>query len=94
MCDRLQWGTEEMLAAEMELEVAVAKTFDLIYGTDVDDLAAWQKLHRTIHDSAVPSDLETCRDVSNSLPSHNSSYLWLKLCCSDTGRDNSILQHL
>lgn len=67
MCDQLQWGEDEEEDAEMELEIAVAKTFDIVYGTDVEELAAWQKLHRVVHDGAAPGELETCRNASNSL---------------------------
>lgn len=66
MCALLQWNTDdpEREDAIVGLHGAVANTFDMIYGTDVDDLSAWQKLHMALYDGPVPETLNDCRDVS------------------------------
>lgn len=66
MCALLQWHADdpEREDAIVGLHGAVANTFDMIYGIDVNDLSAWQKLHMALYDGPVPETLEDCRDVS------------------------------
>lgn len=66
MCALLQWNADdpEREDAIVGLHGAVANTFDMIYGTDVDDLSAWQKLHMSLYDGPAPRTLQDCRDVS------------------------------
>lgn len=65
MCALLQWNADEGENAAMGLQEAVANTFDMIYGTDLNDLTAWQKLHVALYDGPVPETLKDCCDVSS-----------------------------
>jgi hypothetical protein len=66
MCDKFQWGPEHYLfrAARRNFKTAMVKQFNDLYGTDENDLEAWQKLCRIMRIRPVSQDLEDCRVVS------------------------------
>ncbi len=42
---------------------AMVKQFNNVYGTDVDDLGAWQNLCRALEVDPIPSKMRNCRTV-------------------------------
>ena len=66
MCDFFCWDKEskERKRARERLRDAMVKQFNNVYGTDVDDLEAWQSLCRALELDPIPSKLRTCRTVS------------------------------
>ncbi|KAI0773919.1 hypothetical protein C8Q74DRAFT_794932 [Fomes fomentarius] len=65
LCDVMVWGREsaERLAALRRLEDAMAQQFNDMYGTDVDDIRAWQRVCVAIGINPVPNELKECRAV-------------------------------
>ncbi|KAI1792899.1 hypothetical protein LXA43DRAFT_972240 [Ganoderma leucocontextum] len=64
MCDSFGWhdrDDEERELARDRLRDAMVKQFNNVYGTDVDDLVAWQDLCRALELDPVPSKLRQCR---------------------------------
>ncbi|KAJ1309452.1 hypothetical protein OPQ81_006228 [Rhizoctonia solani] len=49
--------------AKREIEDALTKDFNLIYGTDVGDLEAWQGLCRVLGFENIPDDLVDCKKL-------------------------------
>ncbi|CAE6336557.1 unnamed protein product [Rhizoctonia solani] len=49
--------------AKLEIQDALTKDFNLIYGTDVGDLKAWQGLCRVLEFEHVPDDLDECKKM-------------------------------
>lgn len=66
MCDEFGWDSEdyEMREARREFKAAIVQLFNALYGTNADDLAAWQKLHKILSLDPAPEDLSLCRKVS------------------------------
>lgn len=65
LCDVMEWGPEsgERLAALRRLEDAMVQQFNDMYGTDEDDIRAWQRVCVAIGIKPVPSELKECRAV-------------------------------
>lgn len=58
---------DEEAEAVRDLQEAVAKTFNMLYGTEIDDFSAWEKMYRALYPNPDPvdlSDLDICRYVS------------------------------
>ena len=69
MCDVFGWDTEdyEMREARRNFKSAIVQQFNGLYGTDVNDLNAWQELCHVLDIEPVPESLEGCREVSGRL---------------------------
>lgn len=65
MCDTFGWDKEddERQEARDKIKDALTKQFNEIYGTDVNDLAAWQNLCSVLNLSDIPNELKACREV-------------------------------
>jgi len=65
MCDFFEWkrGDDERDEAFQSFRIALTKQFNTKYGTDVDDLAAWQSLCVRLGIDPVPSKIKQCREV-------------------------------
>ncbi|CAE7191958.1 unnamed protein product [Rhizoctonia solani] len=61
MVDSENFPKSSQVQAKREIEDAVAKDFNLIYGTDVGDLKAWQGLCRVLEFGYIPDDLVICQ---------------------------------
>lgn len=60
--DREPDGPERQKARE-GFKDTLTLQFNDIYGTDVNDLAAWQKLCTVLNLPDIPNELEACREV-------------------------------
>lgn len=63
MSDQFYWDNETKLAARQTLQNAIAHQFNSIYGTDINDIKAWQNLCQVIG-IAAPEGIKACREVS------------------------------
>lgn len=52
---------------------AIAKTFNTIYGTDVNSLDSWHNLCRMLYIDPLPKDIMTCKQVRYYLVEYRSS---------------------
>jgi hypothetical protein len=66
MCDDFEWDTDdyEMRDARRKFKSAMVQQFNNLYGTDQDDLNAWQTLCHFLKIEPVPEGLKKCRQVS------------------------------
>lgn len=66
MCDFFSWKEEDPKRTEAQegIDDAINFQFNDIYGTDVDDIRAWEGLCRA-SDTQIPHGIEACRKVSN-----------------------------
>lgn len=66
MCEYFEWQSSApaMLQARNEIKDALTQQFNTIYGTNENDLSAWQNLCRVLELSDIPDDLFRCRQVS------------------------------
>lgn len=66
MCDTFGWDDEdyEMREARRKFKSAMVQQFNILYGTDVDDLNSWKSLCGILNIVPVPATLEECRKVS------------------------------
>ncbi|CAE7178061.1 unnamed protein product [Rhizoctonia solani] len=53
---------EARRTARQDLKDALAKDFGLLYGTDVNDLRAWQRLYWAQGFEVVPDNLDDCHE--------------------------------
>ena len=81
MCDLFGWkrtstkkevGCRETDDADRKFRIArqafndaMAKQFNSIYGTDLNDISAWKNLCRVLRIIPIPKGLEECQEVSN-----------------------------
>lgn len=65
MCDMFGWNKDdpERSKARQAFQDALAQQFNVIYGTDVNDLAVWQKFCYVLNLKDIPNELEACRKV-------------------------------
>ncbi|CAE6440424.1 unnamed protein product [Rhizoctonia solani] len=63
MVDSKDFPQASQAQAKREIEDALTLDFNLIYGTDVGDLAAWQGLCRVLEFEYVPDDLLECKQM-------------------------------
>jgi hypothetical protein len=65
MCDALNWdrNDSERNNARDNLKDALVQQFNAIYGTNENDLAAWQNLCCVLNLNDIPNELEPCRKV-------------------------------
>ncbi|KAF8161658.1 hypothetical protein B0H34DRAFT_767235 [Crassisporium funariophilum] len=65
MCDSFGWdrGDEDRDNAHQEFRVALTQQFNTNFGTDVEDLAAWQRLCGRLGISPIPETLKRCRAI-------------------------------
>jgi hypothetical protein len=66
LCQQMRWerGGLDQKKAWKDFQVALAKQFNKLYGTDVDNLKAWQRLCSTLKIEPVPKSLKEARWVS------------------------------
>jgi hypothetical protein len=57
------WGDDEEDEARALFRDALVQEFNLVYGTDENDIGSWQGLCRVLDIVPIPDDLETCRRV-------------------------------
>lgn len=50
--------------ARKGMKDAMTKDFNALYGTDVNDLGAWQSLCRVLQFPTIPDNLVECQEVS------------------------------
>ena len=69
MCAEYGWkdGDKRKKDARKGIQDALTLQFNDIYGTDVNDLGAWQNLCRVLQFPTVPDGLDLCRQVSTFL---------------------------
>ncbi len=65
MCDEFGWNSDdyEMRKARRNFKSAMVQQFNDLYGTDEEDLTAWQKLCHILNIDPVPEGLKKCREV-------------------------------
>ncbi|KAH7318026.1 hypothetical protein B0J17DRAFT_686608 [Rhizoctonia solani] len=63
MVDSKDFPKASQVQAKREIEDALTKDFNLIYGTDVGDLGAWQGLCRVLEFEDIPDDLAECKKM-------------------------------
>ncbi|KAG9127403.1 hypothetical protein FRC07_014213 [Ceratobasidium sp. 392] len=68
MCEHFDWirGMSEMEEARAKIRDALTHQFNTSYGTDENDLLAWQNLCRVLELPEVPDELFRCRQVVKS----------------------------
>ena len=66
MCDDFEWDSDdyEMREARRKFKSAMVQQFNVLYGTDEEDLNSWQKLCHILNIKPVPKGLKECREVS------------------------------
>ena len=69
LCDESGWDREDpdRKAAHQDFKAALVQQFNAVYGTDVNDIGAWQNLCHVVRIDPVPEDLHACREVGRSL---------------------------
>ena len=77
LCDESGWGKDhpDKKTAHKAFKDAIVKQFNVVYGTDVNDLGNWQNLCHVVRINPVPEGLEACREASNINPSFTTCYL-------------------
>lgn len=65
MCDSFGWDQDDprKVAAREDLRDAMVFQFNEAYGTDADDINAWQLLCEVIGIEPIPDGLKACREV-------------------------------
>ncbi|KAK0438341.1 uncharacterized protein EV420DRAFT_1280067, partial [Desarmillaria tabescens] len=63
MSNQLGWDKRERFEALDDLHDAIAQQFNDIYGADVKDLQAWQRLCGLVGGGDIPDNIEACRAV-------------------------------
>ncbi|KDQ18857.1 hypothetical protein BOTBODRAFT_28344 [Botryobasidium botryosum FD-172 SS1] len=65
LCDHYRWDKEnpKRKKARERLAVAMAKQFNDIYGTDVNDVNSWRKLCQVLAIDPIPEGLKACRKI-------------------------------
>jgi len=66
MCDEFGWeekANKEKEQASRDFKDALVQQFNVIYGTDVDDLTSWRTLCQIVYVSPIPENLESCREA-------------------------------
>ncbi|KAF8599061.1 hypothetical protein BDV93DRAFT_560715 [Ceratobasidium sp. AG-I] len=68
MCAEYGWKDNDKRKKDARggIQDALALQFNEIYGTDVNDLSAWQNLCRVLQFPSVPGDLDLCRQLVDS----------------------------
>lgn len=65
MCQSFKWKKGEKKKPYQDLEKAMVKQFNSLYGTNVDDIGSWRKLCQVLEIFPIPEELEACRKVSS-----------------------------
>ena len=75
MCDHFDWVRygDDREDAFQSFRIALTKEFNTQYGTDVDNLAAWQKLCVRLGTDPVPQKIRECREVCSQCCQNNYS---------------------
>ncbi|KAK0480932.1 hypothetical protein IW261DRAFT_1334956, partial [Armillaria novae-zelandiae] len=63
MSSQFGWGESVRRESLGELRDAIAQQFNDIYGADVNDLQAWQRLCGLVGDGNIPDNIAACRAV-------------------------------
>lgn len=63
MAGMFGWTAEVQQKRKWALQKAVALQFNDYYGTDVDDINAWQVMCAMLGVKRIPDDLKSCRAV-------------------------------
>jgi hypothetical protein len=64
-CPKIEDADRRFRVAHQEFNDAMAKQFNSIYGTDLEDISAWKNLCRVLRIIPIPNGLEECQEVSN-----------------------------
>ena len=68
MRDNHRWeNKEERKAASEEFKVVMSQEFNVMYGTEVDDITSWQVMCGVLGINPIPQDLGACQDVSTTV---------------------------
>jgi hypothetical protein len=59
----MDWDQPDLQSEREYLRDAIVQEFNLIYGTDENDILAWQSLCRVVRMQPVPSTIGECRQV-------------------------------
>lgn len=72
MCQHFNWDKEDedREEAHKAFKDALTQQFNDYYGTDVDNIASWQKLCRRLGVEPIPEGLQACRAVRELLDRH------------------------
>jgi len=67
MCDQFGWEKEDLEREEAHelFRDALTKQFNSSFGTDANNLEAWQNLCAILNVDPVPTALKECREVGN-----------------------------
>ena len=65
------------MTAHKEFKDAIVKQFNVIYGTDANDIENWQSLCHVVRINPVPKGLKACREASNINPLFQSTACYL-----------------
>ncbi|KAF8546908.1 hypothetical protein OG21DRAFT_1425900, partial [Imleria badia] len=65
LCDESGWHKDhpDRKVAHQDFKAALVQQFNVVYGTDVNALGAWQNLCHVVRIDPVPEDLHACRDA-------------------------------
>jgi hypothetical protein len=64
-CREIDESDRRFRVAREAFNDAIAKQFNSIYGTDLEDISSWKNLCRALGIIPIPKGLQECRDVSN-----------------------------
>jgi hypothetical protein len=66
LCQDMGWekGAPDQKKAWRDFQIALAKQFNKLYGTDANNVKAWQRLCSTLKIEPVPGALKDAREVS------------------------------
>jgi hypothetical protein len=93
MCNVFGWDAEdyEMREARRNFKSAIVQQFNGLYGTNIDDLNAWQELCHILDIEPVPESLEGCREVSGRLVENTLSRDYL--CKAGADNNSEFVRH-
>ena len=64
MCDAVGLNSVKRKEARNAFNDAISQAFNVIYGTEVDNLESWQVLCRVVQMPEIPDNLKECQEVS------------------------------
>lgn len=63
MCDFFDWDEDEKDDARGLFKDALVQEFNIIYGTDENNIESWNTLCRVLNVDPIPQGLDACREV-------------------------------
>jgi len=64
-CRKSEDADRKFRIARQRLNDAMAKQFNSIYGTDLEDISSWKNLCSVLRIIPIPKGLQECQEVSN-----------------------------